>query len=678
MKASAPAEPHHPRQPAPRRLAAAARSALLLVVLLYFAATVGRLVTFVGSELDGRARQHAEASKTPSFSWDAAPSAKHLAFQPCYRDFRCARVELPLDWWNGTFPDRHVSLAVTMLPAKVPVTDPRYGGPVLLNPGGPGGSGVDLVTAMGLAIQTIIDSPVDPASESPENSTSKYFDVVGFDPRGIGRTTPGAHCFRAASIRESWNLRLDSQGILGSSDAVLGRRWSMVNALGASCAGLDDDGDVKHYVTTASVARDMLELAELFGQYREAETWRILTEDAIEMCEKHGVCASLKLPEIYVPGTEKLQYWGFSYGTLLGSTFASMFPDRVGRLVLDGVVHGSNYMKTLWSDNLEDTEKTMQAFYDRCAEAGPTLCPLAGHNMSAVDIKAKATAVLDKMYHNPIQVKGEFPEIVTWSDVRLFMFMALYEPLHAFPLMAEMLAALARGDEDGEMERYLTSKHFFACAAKGNDTDIAQVDGEASMAIMCSDGDPQDYLDLDGMDEHWRKLDAISPTVGAMWAGHRMNCANWKFRPLFRFTDFKPEFGGDTSNPILWIGNTADPVTPLINAHKMKSLFPGSEVLTQNSPGHCSLAAFSPCTVGYIRNYFNNGTLPVPDTMCEPVEIPFIHPSPEVHLLSNDDIRAMDAHRSLGRSFAKNAWGLGKAMLPRGESGLTLKFQDDE
>ncbi|EOD47190.1 putative alpha beta hydrolase fold-1 protein [Neofusicoccum parvum UCRNP2] len=356
-----------------------------------------------------------------------------------------------------------------MLPAKVPVTDPRYGGPILLNPGGPGGSGVDLVTARGLAIQTIVDSPIDPGSESPETSAAKYYDVVGFDPRGIGQTVPGAHCFQAASIRESWNLRLDSQGILGSSDAVLGRRWSMVNALGASCAGLAEEGDVKHYVTTASVARDMLELAELFGQYP--------------------------------------------------------------------------------------------------------------------DLEAKAKAILAKMYHNPIQVKGEFPEVVTWSDVRLFMFMALYEPLHAFPLMAEMLAAMSRGDEDGEMERYLTGKHFFACAASGNDTNVAQVDGEASMAIMCSDGDPQDYLDIDGMDEHWRKLDAISPTVGAMWAGHRMNCAGWTIRPKYRFTDYKPEFGGNTSNPILWVGNTADPVTPLVNAHKMKSLFPGSEVLAQNSPG---------------------------------------------------------------------------------------------
>ncbi|KAL1651313.1 hypothetical protein SLS58_000652 [Diplodia intermedia] len=675
MKAPAPAERHPTFQPVPFR---SARTAVLVLVLLYFAAAAfDRLAAFVSTELEQRARQHAEASKTPRFSWDAIPSTKHLAFQPCYRDFRCTRVQLPLDWWNGTFPDRHVSLAVTMLPAKVPVTDPRYGGPVLLNPGGPGGSGVDLVTARGLAIQTLIDSPVDPASEAPENSTSKYFDVVGFDPRGIGRTTPGAHCFRSAAIRESWNLRLDSQGILGSSDAVLGRRWSMVNALGASCAGRHDEGDVKHYVTTASVARDMLEVAELFGQYREAETWRILTEDAIEMCEARGVCASLQLPEIYVPGTEKLQYWGFSYGTLLGSTFASMFPDRVGRLVLDGVVHGSNYMKTLWSDNLDDTEKTMQAFYDRCAEAGPTACPLADGNSTAADIQSKALAVLDKMYHNPISVKGEFPEIVTWSDVRLFMFIALYEPLQAFPRMAEMLAAVARGDEDGEMEDYLTGKHFFACAAKGNDTDIAQVDGEASMAIMCSDGDPQDFLDMDGMEEHWRKLDAISPSVGAMWAGHRMNCANWKFRPLYRFTDFKPEFGGDTANPILWIGNTADPVTPLVNAHKMKSLFPGSEVLTQNSPGHCSLAAYSPCTVGYIRNYFNKGSLPAPDTLCEPVEIPFVDPSPELHLLSADEMQAMGAHQGLSRSFAKNAWGLGKAMLPGVESGLSLKLQDD-
>lgn len=64
--------------------------------------------------------------------------------------------------------------------------------------------------------------------------------------------------------------------------------------------------------------------------------------------------------------------------------------------------------------------------------------------------------------------------------------------------------------------------------------------------------------------------------------------------------------------------------------------------------------------------------------MCEPVEIPFVHPSRDLHLLSADDIRAMGAHQDLGRSFAKNAWGLGKSMLPRGESGLVMKLLADD
>lgn len=63
--------------------------------------------------------------------------------------------------------------------------------------------------------------------------------------------------------------------------------------------------------------------------------------------------------------------------------------------------------------------------------------------------------------------------------------------------------------------------------------------------------------------------------------------------------------------------------------------------------------------------------------MCEPVEIPFIHPSPELHLLSTEDMQAMSAHQNLSQSFGKNAWGLGKAMLPRGESGLTMRLQGD-
>ncbi|KAK7522900.1 uncharacterized protein IWZ02DRAFT_450788 [Phyllosticta citriasiana] len=506
--------------------------------------------------------------KPTFFSWNTIPTTRKISLVPCHGDYQCTKVELPLDYFNGT-TDGKISLAVAVLPAKVPITDPRYGGPLLVNPGGPGGSGVDLVLETGHSIQNMVDSPLDPAAATTNATAAKYYDIVGFDPRGVGHSSPGAHCFEAGSIRESWELRLDAQGILGSSDAVLGQRWSMTNALGDNCAATANQFDVKRYVSTASVARDMIELAELFGQHRELESKRRIHHSV--KCQQLPLPASAT-PYVYEPGAEKVQFWGFSYGTLLGSTFASMFPSRVGRLMLDGVVHGSDYTKALWFDNLLDTEKEMALFYSRCAEGGPSSCELATPNATAADIEATAAAILANLYHNPLPVAHElFPEVVTWSDVRLFMFMALYGPMEGFPAMAKMLHTLQQADASARMAEYLSSKHFYTCATppgggsdgggNGNDTQGAPVDGEALQAIMCGDGDPQDSLNITAFDKFWRELDALSPTAGAMWARHRMNCAGWRIRPVYRFDG---SFGGETAAPILWIGNTADPVTPVI------------------------------------------------------------------------------------------------------------------
>ncbi|KAF2146852.1 uncharacterized protein K452DRAFT_263019 [Aplosporella prunicola CBS 121167] len=651
----------------PSRARSIAKKVIILILCLYLID-----VAIVKALRMARCHHDHPDFKALNFSWDTLPTKKTLDFQTCFKDLKCARVELPLDYWNGTNPDKIISLAVAVKPAKVPVTDPRYGGPIFLNPGGPGGSGTHLVIDEGSAIRSMIDSTGDPSSEAAENSTAKYYDLVGFDPRGVGKTTPGAHCFDFEPIRESWNLRRDANGILGSSDAVLGRRWAMVKALGSTCAYSAKDGDdIKQFITTASVARDMLELAELFGQWKEQETWRIMVQDAIAKRKGHE-SMSMQLPRLYIAGQEKLQYWGFSYGTAIGNTFAAMYPDRVGKLVLDGVVDANNYMKALWSNNLEDAEKDMQQFYDRCAESGPERCPLAKEGWTSADIKKEVDKIFADLYHNPLQVvDDDIPEIVTYSDIKTLLFMAIYSPIEHFPNIAKILAAVRDREGKDIVQRFLSPQHTFACSAKGNVTQVAPVDGEAAMAIMCSDGDAQDFLTITAFDAFWRELADISPTSGAIWAAHRLNCAGWKIRPLHRF---RGPFGGDTAHPILWVGNTADPVTPLSNAHAMAKLYPGSAVLTQNSPGHCSLAAFSPCTVAHIRAYFHNGTLPAPDTVCEPVEIPFLTPTDPgngAQALSVDEMRVAAAHAGLRRAWARTAsWGLGRGVLPRGVLGL--------
>lgn len=334
----------------------------------------------------------------------------------------------------------------------------------------------------------------------------------------------------------------------------------MHHAFGASCAlnGPDDDRDIMQYISTASVAGDMLELVERFGEWREKEAAQLLQHsNALERRERLHTLQ-------HKPGQEKLQYWGFSYGTFLGSTFASMYPDRIERMILDGVVYPPDYLHTHWTENLHDTEKTMQSFYELCASAGPSSCALAKDTSTPADIQARVESIVSGLYHNPLPLSLPVPDVVTYSDVKMIIFSALYMPVSTFRPLAHLLATIEQGEGE-ELTAPFSPFHSCSCNAvcnqKSNKTRTAPDDGEAQMAIACGDGDPQNGFNVTFFEQYWRDLDRRSPTIGAYWASIRLTCSGWKIRPKYRYTG---PYGGDTSFPILWIGNTADPVTPVI------------------------------------------------------------------------------------------------------------------
>ncbi|KAI9684587.1 MAG: hypothetical protein M1822_005675 [Bathelium mastoideum] len=528
------------------------------------------LMLFVtGTELSARLFQNplsrwyaniTVAKSSGDFEWSNLPVLNDLQYTPCFEDLQCARLRLPLDWWNGTTSES-ISLAIVKLPAKVPVTDRRYGGPILINPGGPGGSGVQIVRGRGPQLQTIVDHPDHPY-QTLDDDSAKYFDILSFDPRGIGASEPAMHCFPDESTSQTWALRLGGEGIINSSDAALGRLWSMTHAEGASCAANRKEHDIKIYGSTASVARDMLEIVERHGQWRDLEVRKELHQTSCRIPVSQDLPSHVQNLR-YRPNEEKLLYWGFSYGTFLGSTFAAMFPDRVERLILDGVVDAPDYLKTLWTDNLVSTERAVQSFYDLCAAAGPDKCDLATQDDQPADIKAKLDGILAKLRHNPLQVVGKLPEVVEWSDVKDLVFTSLYTPVQSFPFLAKILAAVERSNGT-DFAKLLRPLHSVTCPSRS--TDRASMnswigkDSAATVAIACGDGDPVTDMTLEAFDAYWQQLQSLSPTVGAIWSEMRMMCSAWGIRPLYRFTG---PYKANTSHPILWIGNTADPVTPL-------------------------------------------------------------------------------------------------------------------
>ena len=342
-----------------------------------------------------------------------------------------------MDYWNGT-TDRKVSLAVVRLPATVKIDDPRYRGPILINPGGPGGSGVSMAWKTGGILQSIAQGTF------PDLEHAQYYDVIGFDPRGVGYTMPPITCSGDSSKFAPWRMRVLEEGSISSSDAAFGRLWSMSSALSGRCSEVPDDS-IQHYLSTAYVARDMLEIVEASARWHQRQL------------QKKGSGIIVK------PDEAKIQYWGFSYGSYLGYTFASMFPDRVGRLVVDGVVDAKDYTAAQWFSNLLDTEKCFDTFFHHCARVGYPTCALAERkNPTPQAVKLRTQAIIQRLWHNPIPVFEPYPEVVTWTDIRNLIFASVYKPVSSYPFLANVLAELEKG-EAALLAQVLQPYHSISC-----------------------------------------------------------------------------------------------------------------------------------------------------------------------------------------------------------------------
>ncbi|KDQ28686.1 hypothetical protein PLEOSDRAFT_1111906 [Pleurotus ostreatus PC15] len=486
-----------------------------------------------------------------SFGTRRLKTSPELKWTDCYTQLECARLQVPLNYSN---PEGDAaSIAVVRFPSPLANTS-DYKGPILINPGGPGGSGVELMAQNGAVLSQVL---------------GPNFDIVSFDPRGIGRSTPRASFFDTEAQRRFFDTSFD---VINATSDGLARIWARAQITGALATQHNQNNIFEHF-NTESTARDMLRIVEA-----------------------HGL--------------KNIQYWGFSYGTVLGATFASLFPDRIDRLVLDGVVDAENYFATLWSNNLLDTDKTLQTFFDGCFEGGPDLCPF--YESSPQAISRKLDDLTRRIFLRPVPVQTNISYgLVDYERLRITIFSSLYSPYADFPRLAQGLADLMHGN--GTVLYQILEQPVFDCAC-GRPAPLTSI-ADGGTAIRCTDGaevrDTVDELEpfVQGLlrDSQW----------GEVWASLRIGCSAW---PKQEKRHFKGPFLGNTSHPILWIGNTADPVTPIAGARKMAKGFPGSVVLTQDSPGHCSIAAPSVCTIGFVRAYFANGTLPDEGVVCSVIQ----------------------------------------------------------
>lgn len=517
---------------------------------------------------------------------------------------KCGRMKAPLDWTNAESDNRNASIAVIFYPAGAGETpEEEILGSLLTNPGGPGGSGFEFIARKNAAkhdellaanFDTILDG--------------KY-NIVSFDPRGVGRTFPRMDCWNNTEKSFVHRIETGSFGALyshpGALDSEIGSELASTDLLTELCSADPFVSEHARFVGTTAVARDMQLLHRFFGD-------------------------------------EKINYWGFSYGTVLGSTFADMFPQDVNRFIIDGVVDVPNYMEGLWSTNLKDTDGGFDGFFEECVKAGPKACSLASQASSGKKLQKKVMDLLEELKYRPMPVvQAEVPQLLTFSNVLETFFMALYKP-SGWPKLADMLNDVMNGNGTAFVNAYGDSTYHNPTVPESE---------EANAAIACGDGlhEPRDKSwSIERAKKHIQLLEEDSPLFGQFFAGQAIKCiGSWKLRSNERH---RGHFDSNTSFPLLALGNDFDPVTPGRFADMMADKFGSAVSVRRAGYGHCSSSQPSKCINKIVRDYFVDGTVPHKGIKCEVDESPFPQPKNEtvaVASLSVEDARDAEMSQAM-------------------------------
>lgn len=467
---------------------------------------------------------------------DAAPAdlrsyyTQQVDWVPCESDFTCAKVKVPLDYSK---PDGDsIEIAALKLSTKG-----SKKGSLLVNPGGPGGSGYDFVR--------------DAGSTNISEKVRTNYDIVGFDPRGVNRSAP-VTCLtdqeRDASRAKAYALDTDA----GLAEALADNK-----AIADKCA--EKTGPVLGHIDTVSAAKDL-------------DILRGVLND------------------------NKLNYLGYSYGTFLGSTYASLFPDKVGRMVLDGAMDPSLSYEELTSGQAKAFEKAILAYVTHCLDSSG--CPLSGTPEEAV---GQIQDIIKAVEAEPKPAKDG--RMVNASMFVSGFILPFYNDDN-WPLLTQALGSALKGDvspmlrladfgADREPNGKYTANSTFAFGA-----------------INCLDY-PM-VTDTAGMRADEQQLRQDSPTLGYYFAYGGTNCKDWPYQSVR--TPAPADYKGSTD--IVVIGTTGDPATPVEWASELRKQLGTAALLTWKGEGHTAYGRSNDCIGDAVDSYLVDGKTPADNTVC--------------------------------------------------------------
>ena len=511
------------------------------IVLVLGACSTGGQVT-VGPPADPPTTETQEGSTPPVAStiplaalpeqvaWAACPDSDDYDVE----GWECGTIEVPLDY------DQPQGQTITIALTRAPATDQATRiGSLVVNPGGPGGSGIE-------AAHFLVD-------ELPPNLKAR-FDLVGFDPRGVGDST-AVDCIGDGAK--------DAEADLDPTPDTEAEITAIVDQVGASAqACADAQGDLLPHVGTMNSARDLDRIREAVGD-------------------------------------ERLSYVGFSYGTSLGATYANLFPDKVRALVLDGAVDPSTGVDgTGEQQGGSYGDQDFRESFDRFAQA----CAAAESCSAGPDATKLLNEVRAKVEQAPIAaptVEAEDGRKLTIGLFETAVASALYDAA-SWPFLAVGLRDAAAGDgsamvgladnlnrrnSDGSWANLADAFRAISCADFPARPTAAEVKATYG-AVM---GTGQDVA-----------ADAPNPS-----------CLEWpeSSSPLAVVS------AADTETPILVIGTRGDPATPYANAPAMAAGLGDAVVLTWEGDGHTAFPK-TDCVNEAVSRYLIDLEAPADGTTC--------------------------------------------------------------
>jgi pimeloyl-ACP methyl ester carboxylesterase len=459
-----------------------------------------------------------------------------VEFVDCGEGLFCADVQMPMNWDDPASEPIVIATSYRKADKKDPL------GFVLFNPGGPGASGYDWVLESSDFLGT--------------KKLRENFNILGFDPRGVGRSS-AVSCLTDSETDE---FLYNVTGFELGSDEDLAASRAAIKDFGAKC--LEETGELLAHVDTVSAAKDMDVLRAVLGQ-------------------------------------EKLHYLGYSYGSLLGTTYATMFPDRVGQFVLDGAIDPtvSDEQQTLFQ--IEAFEKALMAFLEACEQY--TDCPFTGFVEGDLETIGKFFLELES---KPLPTQSG-RELTIWAAVT-GLIMPLYSESYWPYLATAFDMALNKGQ--GDVFMLLADQYN----DRGEDGTYSTNVLAANYAISCLDS--RSSSNIFSMRRQNSALLEAAPTLGRYWQFGALRCESWPFEVKQSPVSYKAT-GAPT---ILVVGTTGDPATPYAQAQSLAGeILDDAFLLTYDGQGHTIYGQQVDCVDNVVDAFFISGKLPAADPYCQ-------------------------------------------------------------